>query len=90
MARDIVEVLTTLGIEQAILIGHSLGDGVALHLTTLLAPRIAGLNLVDFCPEPDSPGAATVYAEICNTPQQFASVDDYVQWLAGIALSRTG
>lgn len=39
--------------------------------------------LVDFCPEPDSPGAATVYAEICNTPKRFASVHDYVQWLAG-------
>jgi pimeloyl-ACP methyl ester carboxylesterase len=82
LARDVFDVLDALEIEQPILIGHSLGAGVALHLTAMLRQRVAGLVLVDFCPEPDSPGAATVYAEIRNTPSRFATVEDYVQWLA--------
>lgn len=81
LAHDVFEVLAALGAESVVLVGHSLGGSVALHLMRLLGQHVMGLVLVDFGPEPCPSAADRVCAEIRETPEQFASVEDYVQWL---------
>jgi len=46
-ARDVVAVLDALGIERAVLAGHSYGGGVALRVALRHKERVAGLGLVD-------------------------------------------
>src|SRR5579872_6633951 len=44
---DAVAVLDTLGIEQAVVLGHSWGGHLALHLALVQPGRVAGLVIVD-------------------------------------------
>jgi pimeloyl-ACP methyl ester carboxylesterase len=47
MARDIEAVVDTLGIEKFVLVGHSMGGGVALEFAGAHPNRVAGLLLLD-------------------------------------------
>ncbi len=46
-ARDVVAVMDALGVERAVLAGHSYGGGVALRVALRAKGRVAGLGLVD-------------------------------------------
>jgi pimeloyl-ACP methyl ester carboxylesterase len=47
MAGDIAAVADTLGLQRFVLVGHSMGGGVALAFAGKYPPRVAGLVLVD-------------------------------------------
>ncbi|KXU82827.1 alpha/beta hydrolase [Caballeronia megalochromosomata] len=81
LAGDVLEVLLALNIRKPVLIGHSLGGSVALHLTGMLEQFTSGLVLVDFGPDSDGPGSQKVLAEIRDTPARFGSITEYAQWL---------
>ncbi|SAK77416.1 alpha/beta hydrolase [Caballeronia temeraria] len=81
LAGDVLEVLFALNIRKPVLIGHSLGGSVALHLTGMLEQFTSGLVLVDFGPYSDGPGSQSVLSEIRETPARFDSIDEYAQWL---------
>jgi len=81
LAGDVLEVLLALNIRKPVLIGHSLGGSVALHLTGMLEQFTSGLVLVDFGPDSDAAGSQRVVAEIRETPAQFSSITEYAQWL---------
>jgi pimeloyl-ACP methyl ester carboxylesterase len=81
LAGDVLEVLLALNIRKPVLIGHSLGGSVALHLTGMLGPFTSGLVLVDFGPDSDAAGSQRVLTEIRETPTRFNSIAEYAQWL---------
>ena len=76
VAGDVLEVLLALNIRKPVLIGHSLGGSVALHLTGMLEQFTSGLVLVDFGPDSDGPGSQKVLAEIRDTPARFGSITE--------------
>ena len=62
-ADDVRRVLDTLAIERAVLVGHSLGGGVAVAFAGLWPERAAGLLLVDPIDDPSKrPADASVEA----------------------------
>jgi pimeloyl-ACP methyl ester carboxylesterase len=81
LAGDVLEVLLALNIRKPVLIGHSLGGGVALHLTAMLEQFTSGLVLVDFGPDFDAAGSQKVLTEIRETPTRFNSISEYAKWL---------
>jgi pimeloyl-ACP methyl ester carboxylesterase len=46
-ARDVLAVLDALGVQRAVIAGHSYGGGVALRVALRAPGRVAGLGLVD-------------------------------------------
>ncbi len=56
LAGDVASLLDALGIERAVIVGHSLGAYVAFAFWRLFAERVAGLGFV--CGRPDADDAA--------------------------------
>ena len=52
LAADVAGILDALGIERAVIVGHSLGSYVAFAFLRLFAERVAGLGIV--CGRPDA------------------------------------
>ena len=50
MAQDIQSLITLLSLQNVIIIGHSMGGKVAMHLTELLPDRIKVLIVLDIAP----------------------------------------
>lgn len=50
MAKDVIETLDHLGIQQFSVIGHSMGGKVAMKLTALVADRVQRLVVLDMSP----------------------------------------
>ena len=46
LARHVCEVLDALGVERAVLAGHSMGGGISVRVATLAPERVAGLVLL--------------------------------------------
>ncbi len=46
LARHVVDVMDTLGLERAMLVGHSMGGGIAVRVATSAPERVAGLVLL--------------------------------------------
>jgi pimeloyl-ACP methyl ester carboxylesterase len=81
LAGDVLEVLLAMNIRKPVLIGHSLGGGVALQLNVMLQHFTSGLVMVDFGPESDASGSQRVRADIRETPATFDTIDRYVSWM---------
>jgi pimeloyl-ACP methyl ester carboxylesterase len=58
LAGDVLEIIDALGIERAVLVGHSLGGYVALAFYRMFAERCAGLAFVCSRPGADDPATA--------------------------------
>lgn len=50
MVGDLVETLDGLRIDRALLVGHSMGGKVAMHLALQYPARVAGISVVDMAP----------------------------------------
>jgi pimeloyl-ACP methyl ester carboxylesterase len=46
LGRHVIEVLDTLGLERVLLVGHSMGGGIAVRAATLAPERVAGMVLL--------------------------------------------
>lgn len=55
MGEDVCETLDAMGVESAVVIGHSLGGKVAMQLASDHAVRLRGLVVVDISPRPIQP-----------------------------------
>ncbi len=98
-AEDLVAVLDHLGVDRAVVAGHSMGGFVAATLAATAPDRVAGAVLVDGglpLPVPDGLDPDTVLdavlgPAIARLRQEFASVDDYIAfWQAHPAFAQTG
>jgi pimeloyl-ACP methyl ester carboxylesterase len=78
---DLATALAVPGFERIILIGHSLGADVAIRFAADNAARVAALIVIDFGPELVKAGVDEVMRAYRETPRNFASPDDYAQWL---------
>lgn len=50
MAQDVTETLDSLGVEQFVVIGHSMGGKIAMSLTAAAPERVAKLVVIDMAP----------------------------------------
>jgi len=83
MAADVASVLDGLGIERAVLVGHSLGGRVATLFTGDQPERVAGLVLVDVGPDLDPRGISRIRTETeSSVDPVFSSVDEYLRLLS--------
>ncbi|MBM2616158.1 alpha/beta hydrolase [Actinoplanes sp. LDG1-06] len=79
-ADDVREILDTLHLDQAVVVGHSLGATIAVHLSQLIPGRIRRLILLDpgiglpealaakFAAEAPSPVIAATWTELAREP----------------------
>jgi pimeloyl-ACP methyl ester carboxylesterase len=82
-AADLAKAATALEFERMILIGHSLGADAAIRFAADRPSRVAALIIVDFGPELQKEGIDEVLRTFAAMPGNFATVEEYLQWLAG-------
>ncbi len=74
-AHDVSELQETLGLDNMILCGHSLGGRVAIHYASQHPTWVGQLILVDAGPAVAPAGAARVRQAIASVPARFDSLD---------------
>lgn len=79
---DVVRVLEHLGRRSLILVGHSLGGQIVVHLAAyaLKAP-VNAVILVDICADPNSEGSRQVWLNLKKSTRVYATIEDYRSWL---------
>ena len=77
MAADALAMLDELGIEQPIVIGHSMGGMNALRLTLDNPDRMASLILVDIGPEISTEGAKTIRSFVTKN-REFDDLEHFI------------
>lgn len=73
---DVIGVIRALEIGSLIIVGHSLGGRVAIHLAAKL-PRVIGAVLVDTCPEPNHAASAQASRILRESMRVYRSSDEY-------------
>ncbi len=81
MALDVEAAAAALGIERMVLVGHSMGGRVAMHLAGRNPGRMAGLVLVDSGPDLDARGTTRIRMETESAELVFDSVGSYARLL---------
>jgi pimeloyl-ACP methyl ester carboxylesterase len=79
---DVVHVIRALDLRRLVLVGHSMGGEIAVHVAAQCADRVAGLVIVDFGPCLNPEGIAMVRAEIEAANRVYSSVEEYASWLS--------
>ena len=74
MANDILELMDDLGLEQATLLGHSMGGKVAMHIALHHSERVSRLIVADIAPKFYPPHHTTVIKAISSI--DFDSMQD--------------
>jgi len=67
-AADVAETLATLGIERAVVLGHSMGGKVAMMLALMQPESIERLIIADIAPRPYPPALRAVVAAMQALP----------------------
>lgn len=79
---DVVTAISTLKIESALIVGHSLGGQIAMHLAAReLRHMTEAAVLVDISPNPDPECSAQISARLVESLRHYASLDEYANWL---------
>lgn len=74
---DVCRIIRTLNFDRVILVGHSLGGEIALHIAASYPGLVVGLALMDFSPEPDSAGLAAIRSALRARLGRFADADAF-------------
>ena len=83
MVADVEAVTAGLGIERAVVIGHSLGGRIATLYAGRHPERMAGLVLVDIGPELDPRGVTRIRVETAsNAEPRFDTPEEYARALS--------
>jgi pimeloyl-ACP methyl ester carboxylesterase len=80
--EDVVHVIRALDLRRLVLIGHSMGGEIAIHVAAKCADRVAALIIVDFGPSLNPEGLAMVRAEVEAANRVYSSVEEYASWLS--------
>jgi len=78
---DAVAVLEALAIDQAILVGHSMGGAHAIRLAAAHPERVTRLVVVDAGPEPLPEGVERARRLSLERPERFANTDEALAYL---------
>ena len=81
MAMDVEAAIEALGIERLVLVGHSMGGRVAMHVAGRNPEKMAGLVIVDSGPDLDARGTTRIRMETESAELAFGSVADYARIL---------
>jgi len=81
MAEDVEIALAALGIERMVLVGHSMGGRVAMHVAGRNPEKLAGLVIVDSGPDLDTRGTTRIRMETESAEVTFESVKEYARLL---------
>ena len=75
---DLAAILGSLHLDDIILVGHSLGAAVSLHLAAMHPDRFRGLVLVDYSPDMDAAGSAAVCKAFRDEQRSYESPEAYI------------
>jgi pimeloyl-ACP methyl ester carboxylesterase len=79
---DVQCVIESAGLTSIVLVGHSLGAGIALRLASDMPHRVAGLVLVDYSPEPGGSALQRVKHDLAESAKMaFSSAAEYAEFL---------
>jgi pimeloyl-ACP methyl ester carboxylesterase len=81
-AADLNEALKSLQIEEAALVGHSMGASVALRHAASPGAKTSCIALVDCGPPESSAGTRKAIRDTKNSPQRVANVAEYLRAIA--------
>jgi len=79
--NDLMHVIGELQLKDLILVGHSLGGQIAIHLTAAHPDRVRGLALLDFGPDINITGMLQARQMLRDSLRLYTSRDDYQTWL---------
>jgi pimeloyl-ACP methyl ester carboxylesterase len=83
IAADVAELIDTLRLPPLILVGHSMGASVALHLACARPDRVERLVLADLGLDADPHNAGQLLQALRDAHRPYTSVDDYAAVLLG-------
>jgi pimeloyl-ACP methyl ester carboxylesterase len=78
---DVVCMMDALELDRCILIGHSMGGNIAIHLAAEYPLRIMGLVAVDAGPDLVSSSMAHLHSQFAASIRTYKSVSEYASWL---------
>lgn len=79
--RDISMLVKDRGLNDLVLVGHSLGGDVAVKVAPRLGGRLRGLVIVDSGPGGDDETAKYLQDQLRESHRAYAGVEEYAQWL---------
>ncbi len=79
-AADLIAVLDHLGWDRAVLMGHSMGGRICLCAAAAYPQRASSLVCVDFAPDVEATGRASVAQRVGNQPDVFETVDEALRY----------
>src|SRR5271156_3672769 len=89
-AGDVVALLDELGIDRAVLVGHSQGGWTVQHAALRNAERVAGLVLVSTTIHPFEPSAVHGFMQMRQGWVEYGPVGELAGAMAGIQFGATG
>jgi pimeloyl-ACP methyl ester carboxylesterase len=75
---DVIAAIDALDFEAFVLVGHSMGAEVAIHVAIKLASRILGLVIVDYGPDLNEEGRVQMLQDLRESLGPYRSVQDYL------------
>jgi pimeloyl-ACP methyl ester carboxylesterase len=78
---DIEHVVEHSGLEDFVVIGHSLGAHIAVRLRARYPERVVASVLVDFAPELNAEGACRARSLLKSSLKVYPTTDSYADWL---------
>ena len=85
-ARDVLDVLDSLGIERAAFVGVSQGGFVAMRLALLAPARVAALAVMGTSAAAENPALVTTYRQLAANWLELGPIDPIVDMVAAICL----
>jgi pimeloyl-ACP methyl ester carboxylesterase len=85
-ARDVLELLDSLGIERAAFVGVSQGGFVAMRLALLAPDRVAALAVMGTSAAAENPALVTTYRQLAENWLEMGPIDPIVDMVAAICL----
>jgi pimeloyl-ACP methyl ester carboxylesterase len=80
-AADLMYVIETLALNRFVVVGHSLGGELAIHLASCMPERVAALAVVDYGPQVDKEVQAQSMELFRAGFRAYASIEEYASWL---------
>lgn len=78
---DIAALIDRLRLSEFVLVGHSLGAQIAVHLRARYPRQTRAVVLVDFAPELNSEGVLEAENRVRESLRCYSDTEDYLNWL---------